>query len=418
MGEPDATTANRENSRLRERMTHDVGDGCMNGGRGRLRLAWICPYPVLPATAGGKVRIVKLARELARQGIDVTIVTPYHPRQLRVLIDAEPFRTVQIPYPFILPLLLTDRPLPYQYWSSFHPGLGLLLRRHVDDADVVQFEHVPFARLAMRTPSRQVVVYGSQNVEYDYARGECRSAWSAGVTGRRIARLEASLVARSRHIMTVSQGDCLRFAELYGADPGAMTVAPNGIDAPGRRVFDDRLAVARFPQLASFAIRGLYSGSDVEHNRVAVRFILTQVALQRPDVGFVIHGGCGRSFAAACRLPNVFFDHDMGRFDQYTSPGFLGLNPVTTGGGSNLKLLQYLSHGMPVISTSFGMRGHEDLTPHATVCDPAGFREAIDAPCPPPAPERLLRNYEWSNVATTMLGTYHRLLSPVSAGAS
>jgi hypothetical protein len=390
----------------------------MSGGVDRLRLAWICPYPVLPATAGGKIRIVKLARQLARQGADLTIVTPYHPRQKRALILAEPFRVVQVPYPFILPLLLTDRPLPYQYWTSFHPGLGRLLRRHIDDADVVQFEHVQFARVAMRTASRQVVVYGSQNVEYDYARGECRSQWSADVTGRRIARLEADIIARSQHVMAVSRGDCLRLAELYGADPNAMTVAPNGIDPPGRRVFDDRLAVARFPRLASFAIRGLYSGSDVEHNRVSVRFILTQVAPHRPDVGFVIHGGCGQSFAAACRLPNVFFDPAMDHFDHYTAPGFRGLNPVTTGGGSNLKLLQYLSHGMPVISTSFGMRGHDDLTPHATVCEPTGFREALDASCPPPAPESVLRQYEWSNVATTMLGVYRRLLSPRTAGAT
>lgn len=393
-------------------------DGYMSGGVDRLRLVWICPYPVLPATAGGKIRIVKLARQLACQGADVTIVTPYHPRQKPALIIAEPFRVVQIPYPFILPLLLTDRPLPYQYWTSFHPGLSRLLRRHIDNADVVQFEHVPFARLAMRTPSRQVVVYGAQNVEYDYARGECRSDWSADVTGRRIAKLEAALIARSHHVMAVSHGDCLRFAELYGADPDTMTVAPNGIDAPGRRVFDDRLAVERFPRLASFPIRGLYSGSDVEHNRVSVRFILTQVAPHRPDVGFVIHGGCGHSFAAACRMPNVFFDPDMDHFDHYTAPGFRGLNPVTTGGGSNLKLLQYLSHGMPVISTSFGMRGHDDLTPHATVCEPAGFREALDASCPPPAPESVLRFYEWSNVATTMLGVYRRLLSPRPAGAT
>jgi hypothetical protein len=388
----------------------------MSGGVDRLRLVWICPYPVLPATAGGKIRIVKLARQLARQGADVTIVTPYHPRQKPALINAEPYRVVQIPYPFILSLLLTDRPLPYQYWTSFHPGLGRLLRRHIDDADVVQFEHVQFARVAMRTPSRQVVVYGAQNVEYDYARGECRSDWSADVTGRRIAKLEAGLIARSQHVMAVSRGDCLRFAELYGTDPNAMTVAPNGIDPPGRRVFDDRLAVARFPRLASFAIRGLYSGSNVEHNRVAVRFILTQVAPQRPDVGFVVHGGCGHSFARACRLPNVFFDPDMDHFDHYTAPGFRGLNAVTTGGGSNLKLLQYLSYGMPVISTSFGMRGYEDLAPHTTVYEPGEFCEAFDAPCPPSAPESLLRKYEWSNVATTMLGVYRRLLTPRTAG--
>jgi len=113
----------------------------------------------------------------------------------------------------------------------------------------------------------------------------------------------------------------------------------------------------------------------------------------------------------------VFFDPDMDRFDDYTAPGFRGLNPVTTGGGSNLKLLQYLGRGMPAISTSFGMRGYDDLIPHATVCETTRFREAFDAACPPPATESVLRKYEWSNIATTMLGEYRRLLAR-TAGAT
>lgn len=382
-----------------------------------LRLVSICPYPVLPATAGGKVRIVKLARHLAERGVDLTVITPYHPRQARELVAREPFRVVQVPYPFVLPLLFTDRPLPYQYWTSFHPGLWGLLRHHVASADVVQFEQCQFARLAVRLPRRQIVVYASQNVEVDYARAECRSRWAAGVVGRRIATIEGGLVARSQHVLSVSEGDQRRFVELYRADPAAMTVVPNGIDAPGRRVFDDSAAVARFPRLASFTVRGLYSGSDVEHNRLAVRFILAEMAPRRPDVGFVIHGGCGSSLATTCRLPNVFFDPDMGRFDDYTAPGFRGLNTVTTGGGSNLKLLQYFCRGMPVISTSFGMRGHADLLPYATVSEAERLWEAFDAPPPPPVPESVLRRYEWSTAAATMLDVYRALVSQRDAGA-
>ena len=395
----------------------ELANDCMNHTPAPLRLVCVCPYPVLPAAAGGKVRIVKLARQLTHLGVDVTLVTPYHPRQTRDLVDREPFRIVPIPYPFILPLLFTDRPLPYQYLTSFHPGLGSMVRRHLVGADIVQFEQAQLAQLAMQLPDRQIVVYGSQNVEYVYARAECRSDWSAGLVGRRIAKLEGGLIARSRHVLAVSSGDCQRFTELYKADPAAMTVVPNGIDAPGRQVFDDRRAVARLPGLVPFAKRGLYSGSDVEHNRVAVRFILTQVAPHRPDVGFVIHGGCSNSFARTCRLPNVFFDSDMDHFNDYTAPGFRGLNAVTTGGGSNLKLLQYFSRGMPVISTSFGMRGHADLLPYATVCESERLWEAFDDELPPPPPESVLRKYEWSTVAATMLDVYRRLVSTTPSGA-
>ena len=43
--------------------------------------------------------------------------------------------------------------------------------------------------------------------------------------------------------------------------------------------------------------RAIFSGSDVEHNRDALRFILHRLAPQlQNEYAFVIHGGCGKSF--------------------------------------------------------------------------------------------------------------------------
>lgn len=376
-----------------------------------IRLVNLCPYPVLPLSSGGKIRIVKLARQLSQAGVDVTVVTPYHPRQTRRLMRSEPFRLIQISYPFIHALLLTERPFPYQYWTSFHPGLGVLLRRFLLQADIVQFEHVQFARLALQLPPEQVVVYGSHNVEYDYARAECRSAWSADLVGRRIARLERSLVLRSQHILTVSMGDSDRLSRLYGINNSLMTVAPNGLDLFGKHYSSASLVMARFPRIASFALRALYCGSDVVHNRIAVQFILAQVAPLRPDVAFVILGACGHSFSRSCRLENVFFDPVIDHFDDYAGLGFRGLNTVTTGSGSNLKLLHYLSRGMQVTSTNFGIRGFEELVPYVTMCDLEHVHESFDDPWRPGLPDALLRKYDWATVAGTIHDVYRTLLA-------
>src|SRR5262245_10334040 len=88
-----------------------------------LRLVDVAPFPVLPTWAGGKLRIVELARALSRTGIDLTVVSPYHVTQHRALADCEPFKLRQIPYaPFLLPFLFVDRPFPYGWLVSFHPG--------------------------------------------------------------------------------------------------------------------------------------------------------------------------------------------------------------------------------------------------------------------------------------------------------
>ena len=375
-----------------------------------LRLLTIVPYPVFPDTAGGKIRVVQLMRALARAGVDVTILTPWHPRQKPSLYEHEPFRLRQVPYPFLLPLLFTDRPLPYQYLSSFHPGLGWLAKSLLRGCDIYHFEHPQFALLACGLPAAANVVYGSQNVEHDYVMQECRSEWATRVAKARVFALEKSLVERSQHVFAVSQADKDRFSALYPVDAGKITVAPNGIGDLRPLGTDQSRVLQRFPQIASYPSRAIYSGSDVEHNRAAVRFILGELAPLRSDVAFVVHGSCGRQFTDIGRSPNVFFDTDPFRFDDYAVTGFVGINPVTTGGGTNLKVLHYLSRGLPVVSTPFGMRGHEDFQRAVTVCDLADFSTALKNPAAAPAPDRqMLEKYRWDAIARTMLTVYERL---------
>jgi hypothetical protein len=374
-----------------------------------MRLLLVCPYPVLPAKTGGKIRIVKLSRELSRLGVNVTVLTPYHPRQAKKLIELEPFKIIQIPYPFILPLLFTDKPFPYQYWTSLHPGLDWLMRRHFESADIVQFEHSQFGRIASLLPPCKTIVYDAHNVEYDYARSECNARWSAELVGRRIAKLEQVLVSISNHIMTTTLEDCHRLSKLYNVDQSVMSIAPNGIDETIFPVTNERRAFDRFPDLVHYTKRGLYSGSNVMHNRAAVKFLLCHVASVRTDVAFVIHGGCANPFSRNCRLKNVFFDAAESHFEDYTS-GFFGLNTVTKGGGSNLKLLQYLRYGMPVFSTVFGMRGYEEFSAYVNVCDSKSLCEALDDVLESSVPVNVLARYRWSSIAALMLNQYHNLL--------
>jgi glycosyltransferase involved in cell wall biosynthesis len=48
----------------------------------------------------------------------------------------------------------------------------------------------------------------------------------------------------------------------------------------------------------------------------------------------------------------------------------VGLNPIISGAGTNLKLAEYAAAGLPIISTAFGARGGVLLPDtHITVCD-------------------------------------------------
>ncbi|MDJ0849063.1 MAG: glycosyltransferase [Myxococcota bacterium] len=373
-----------------------------------LRLLQVAPFPVLPARAGGKIRIVKLARALAALGVDVTIVAPYHPTQRRAIGEAEPFRLVQVPYPFLVHSLLTERPLPYGALVSFHPGFRALLTLDLQAFDVCQLEHPAFADLLRGLPPATRVVYDAQNVELDYACSESPAGAVRRLVARRMRSLESRLVERADHVFACSEPDRRRFVELYGAGEARTSLLPNGIGLD--EVDAAREAAAVKPLPADFALRALFTGSAVAHNHEAVKAILSRVApAVAQQVQVVILGACARRFRRRPG-PNVVLDPG-GSLAEYAVAGTVGLNPVDQGSGTSLKLLDYLAHGLPVLSTPFGLRGLEDLAPFVRKAALHEFPAALGSGLAPPSGARdALSRYAWRRIAADALRVYLRLV--------
>lgn len=369
-----------------------------------LRVLQIAPFPILPTWAGGKIRIVELARAVSKLGVEVTVVTPYHLTQRRTLIEREPFALHQVPYaPFALPFLFVDRPFPWGWLVSFHPGYRKLLPISPADFDVCQIEHPAFVDLLRDVPKHVPVVYSAQNVELDYISDECRSPMVRRIVRQRIRNLESKLVRRAAHIFTCTHQDANRLRELYGSDK-TFSILPNGIDLAESAPMPVRESV--MPP-AGGRRRAIFVGSDVQHNRVAVQTILTDIApaLER-EVEFVVLGSCGRSFK---ETTNLRLDEN-GDLAQYARLGAVGLNPVTTGSGSNMKLLRYLACNIPVLSTPFGMRGFEDLEPWVKVVGIDRFADELRAePRPLDGMSQQLAKYGWDQIAVKALAAYSSL---------
>lgn len=375
-----------------------------------VKMLIVCPYDLFAEWAGGSIRIIRLAREFVKHGHDVTVLAPR--RRTQKHGRHEPFTVWQTSYPFVMRHLLIDRPFPFHYLMSIHPGLGLAVGSLLRGFDVVQFEHVSFAGLLRAVPEGTLIGYDAHNVEYDYVRQECRSRRVADIVGRRIGRLEQHLVRESDCVFPVSTLDQERMSSLYGLQAGKCTLAPNGIDTAREAGSDDAAMIRRLPELGRFRTRAIFSGSIADHNRSAIAFLLERVVPAAPDIAFVIHGTCALQFQRVCSASNVFFDPDpeCGSFADYAVRGTIGLNPVETGGGTNLKLLQYLSHGLPVLSTPFGMRGYDDLASYVRVEPRDAFATALlDGGFPaPPSPSFLQDRYSWGTIAARMAQAYIR----------
>lgn len=376
------------------------------------RLLVVVPYPLFPPSTGGKIRAYRLALEMVRNGFDVTILTPFKPGQAR--FRHPDLKLKQVPYPFLGPLLFTDRPFPYGYLISMHPGFGFGLRRFIHEFDAVMFEHVFFVDLVSHVRPGTQVFLDAHNVEFDYVRAECRNPLVRRIAGERTRRLENDSIAAADRIFTCSEEENERFRELYGVGSEKLVVIPNGIE----KIYDPDEAPsapleAQFRGLSKYPRRAVYSGSNVEHNRLAVRYILKHLApALKNEVAFVIHGECGRTFRHR-QVDNVFFDLSFENFDRYRHQEFIGLNPVLTGSGTNLKLINYLTHGLQAVSTPFGMRGYSSFQPYVTVGELEDFAQILKrGPNASPPPKALLEQYLWNRVGAKMSNVLHASLSP------
>ena len=378
-----------------------------------MRVLVIAPYPVFPTSAGGKIRTVQLAREIARSGVDLTVLTPFHPKQQSVLFASEPFRLIQVPYPFLLPLLFTGRPFPFGYLVSFHTGLGLWLRRLMARFEVVQFEQCFLAGLLDHVPESTVVIYNAHNVDCDYISSECRSRLVRSIAAGRVRQIERALTKRASHVFVCSREDGERIQTLYQTPADKINLAPNGIAPVVPTHATEQGLLADRPELKRFPRRALFSGSNVAHNHETVQFIIDELA---PSIeqrcAVIIQGPCGKRFQHL-RRSNVFIDVHHDTFNTWAVPGTIGLNPIVQGSGTNLKVLHLLAHGMPVISTDFGMRGYDDLREFVTVLDRQCFATALTNAdlVSPPAPQWLEERYGWQHIAHSMVEVMRELVA-------
>ncbi len=124
----------------------------------------------------------------------------------------------------------------------------------------------------------------------------------------------------------------------------------------------------------------MFFGSWHPPNLSAAKVILW-LAPQLPQVQFVLGGTHGDAFPADDIPANVVLTGQVIERVKRTllAAADVALNPVRHGSGTNLKVIEYLSAGVPVVSTAFGIRGLEvGNRRHLLVAEPHEMVGAIE----------------------------------------
>lgn len=318
-------------------------------------------FPIYPAANGGQVRMLNLYQRLTHHA-DVTVVNlgpgsgapirrRLHGGLTEVVVPMTAEHTA-----FDIELGKTLRASCTDIAAMLKPELTPdwidAIREACARADVVIACH-PYVYPAIRQVWDGPVVYESLNVEADL---------KAAIFGHtpdmvgQVASIEAACAQEAALVLCCSTEDAVRMQALYRLHR-LPSVVPNGVDA------------ASYPTLAPTEIQSLKS---VSAGRPLALFVaslhgpnidalrdLMPIAEACPDILFGVVG----SVCNAPDLPpppaNMILAGRVSDAELRTwlAAADVGLNPMSSGSGTNLKMLEYAAAGLPTISTPFGGRG-------------------------------------------------------------
>jgi glycosyltransferase involved in cell wall biosynthesis len=313
----------------------------------------------VPPSSGGELRYFNMYSHLSGS-FDVTLLSPtYAEHTFEIVQHSATFREYRIPKDESIHHRLHHRldeegvcaevsalacALSSSYPNAYHRYYFELYER----ADIIVHEFPYMVEYDMMWGfDDKPRVYNSHNVEYLLMRQLYRGQ-KAGAYLQYIHGLEKKLATRSALVFATSQEEKGAFVELYGVSPGKVALAPNGIEP------------ADLTRVAGNGNKTvLFIGSQHPPNVEAVDFIIQEVAPECPEVEFLIAGSCGAPFSQKPRRGNVRL---LGRIDEKTKRDLfmhvdVAINPMFSGAGTNLKTLEYLSFGIPLVSTDVGVRG-------------------------------------------------------------
>jgi hypothetical protein len=225
-------------------------------------------------------------------------------------------------------------------------------------------------------------VYTAQNVELDHFRMTRADVAGPVFWTARLRALEARAVERAGLTVVCTDEDAARMRELYGARDGSLAVVPNGFDetAIHAPVPEERARARAALGLGEREYAALFVGSDHPHNRAALALLMDRVMPPLAGEGFrlLVVGTVTRALSGR-REGWLLARPELPDLAPVLQAADAGLNPVTTGGGSNVKLPTYLAAGLAVLSTPFGLRGFASLKPWVVTAGLEGLTEALRA---------------------------------------
>lgn len=330
-------------------------------------------FSVYPPQGGGQARIFNLYKNLA-ETYDVEIVAFDAPDKNKVSAEiakglwetkvpkSDEHQNEEIKMESKVRIPITD--IAMITLSGLTPQYSDELKRAIEEADVVVISHPYLYPEAAKFMQDKKFIYEAHNVEYNMKKGMLPDNAASAKLLQQVFDTEKECCQKSEFIMTCSEEDKVVLCELYGVSEDKIIVVPNGVDSSSTKFvsLQERIENKKSLGLSNEKI-GLFMGSWHQPNLEACEKIF-EVAKKCEDVKFLLMGSqClyfqNRKIPANVGLLGLVSEEEKNRVFSVVD---FALNPMMSGSGTNLKMFDYMSAGIPIITTEFGTRGIEDKT--------------------------------------------------------
>jgi glycosyltransferase involved in cell wall biosynthesis len=361
-----------------------------------VKIAMIVPYPIVPPDEGGRVRAYGLLKYLAREH-EMLLLTPRPPgnapaaapsgMRARAVEISPPGRRYQVLDPGTL----------RRAWRA--------LRDERVDAVLCEFPWPAMHAALLALRAKAPLIIDAHNVEGDrFGSAGSRMALPVALYERFALRLASAVFA-------VSEADRDRFARL-GVPAEKLQVVPNGVDPETTHPDPAAGAAARAALGIGAETKMLLFFGQLGYapNREAVRAIREALLPRLDRMGaayeFVIVGKNYEELSRTYAHSRLRYTGAVESIAPYVNAADAVAVPITSGGGTRLKVLESIACGTPVVSTPAGAEGID-----VDVCgglltlasDWDAFAEALGRvrdERPGNVPARFLDMYSWANIVS------------------
>lgn len=385
-------------------------------------------FPVYPPRFGGQIRIYNIYKNLSER-YNITYICFGKPNSVEETRICENFLEIKVPKSGfhknmdaaagkLLGVSVDD--ITAMFLCRQNAEIAALAKTSIEKSDLVILSHPYMFPLVRDYVYNKPLIYEAHNVEAYLKKALLGKGVLRNYISGRVEAVEKELSLKADLVFVTSEEDLNSIKQLHGLQENKIHVSPNGVD------INTFSLLYKEGQLIKEKIINrplvLFLGSGHPPNVQAAKLILKEIAPKMKDIYFLICGSVCWGIKNENKGKNVGLTFEVTEEEKLElyRVADLALNPMVSGSGTNIKMLDYMSASLPVISTPVGARG----------LNLENYKNVIVAEIPevPEKIREILRNkelyenissggrrvvekeYNWKTIASNMCGILDKIL--------